>query len=59
MKIDSPVLRRLGPVPFWRGEKKCLETLGAIYRRAMDRATEILAASRSQSPNEVANPRRS
>lgn len=41
MKIESPVLRRLGPVPFWRGQGKCLEGLEKIYRRAMERAGEI------------------
>ena len=34
MKIESAVLRRLGPVPFWRGEKKCLDELNRIYRKA-------------------------
>lgn len=34
MKIESPVLRRLGPVPFWRGEKKCLAELARIYAKA-------------------------
>jgi len=38
MKIESPVLKRLGPVPFWRGEKKCLDELQRIYRRAEVRA---------------------
>lgn len=42
MKIESPVLKRLGPVPFWRGEKKCLAELGEIYRRAMAAATQKL-----------------
>jgi len=35
MKIDTPVLRRLGPIPFWRGEKKCLDELEKMYRKAM------------------------
>ena len=34
MKIETPILRRLGPVPFWRGETKCLDELERIYRRA-------------------------
>jgi len=38
MKVESPVLRRLGPVPFWRGERKCLEALEEIYRRAVENA---------------------
>lgn len=36
MKIETPILKRLGPVPFWRGEKKCLDVLEAIYRRAIE-----------------------
>ena len=35
---DPPVLKRLGPVPFWRGEQKCLTVLEPIYRRAMESA---------------------
>lgn len=27
------MLTRLGPVPFWRGTEKCVETLGRIYDR--------------------------
>ena len=38
MKIESPVLRRLGPVPFWRGEKKCLDELQRIYKKASEAA---------------------
>lgn len=34
MKIESAVLKRLGPIPFWRGEKKCLDELNRIYRKA-------------------------
>ena len=41
MKIESPVLRRLGPVPFWRGEKKCLDALEAIYRKVRDAAQRL------------------
>ena len=42
MRSDPPVLRRLGPVPFWRGEQKCLSVLEPIYRRAMENAHDIL-----------------
>lgn len=42
MRSDPPVLRRLGPVPFWRGEQKCLSVLEPIYRRAMENAYDIL-----------------
>ena len=38
MRSDPPVLRRLGPVPFWRGEQKRLTALEPIYRRAMENA---------------------
>ena len=40
MKIETPILRRLGPVPFWRGETKCLDELERIYRRARAAAAE-------------------
>ena len=42
MKIETPLLRRLGPVPFWRGETKCLDELERIYRRARTAAAERL-----------------
>ena len=40
-KKESAVLKRLGPVPFWRGERKCLDALGEMYLRAMERAEKI------------------
>lgn len=40
MKIETPILRRLGPVPFWRGETKCLDELERVYRRARTSAAE-------------------
>jgi len=42
MKIDTPVLKRLGPVPFWRGENRCLDALETMYRRAMAAADHAL-----------------
>ena len=45
MKSESAVLKRLGPVPFWRGERKCLDLLSEMYRRAMERAQARLAAA--------------
>jgi len=42
MKIESPVLRRLGPVPFWRGTSKCLEELQRIYKKAAEAAATKL-----------------
>jgi len=40
MKIESPVLKRLGPVPFWRGTGKCLDELQRIYKKAAEAATK-------------------
>lgn len=40
MKIETPILRRLGPIPFWRGETKCLDELERLYRRARTAAAE-------------------
>ena len=52
MKCESAVLKRLGPVPFWRGERKCLDALGEMYGRAMERAKERLAAARAERPEQ-------
>ena len=52
MKIETPILRRLGPVPFWRGETKCLDELERIYRRARTTASERLG--RVHAPDVVA-----
>ena len=54
MKIESPVLRRLGPVPFWRGTKKCLPELDVVYRRAREAAVRAFAAESAA----VRRPRR-
>ena len=48
MKIETPILRRLGPVPFWRGETKCLDELERIYRRAIAEAEKTLGPQRIQ-----------
>ena len=50
MKIETPMLRRLGPVPFWRGETKCLDELERIYRRARTVASERMCRSLESSP---------
>ena len=42
MKKLPAVLRRLGPVPFWRGEKKCLDELQRLYKKAATAAAERL-----------------
>ena len=58
MKCESAVLKRLGPVPFWRGERKCLDALGEMYGRAMERAQERLAAARAERPEQDARVRK-
>ena len=35
MKVDTPILKRLGPIPFWRGEGRCLDELEKMYRKAI------------------------
>ena len=45
MTIESPVLLRLGPVPFWRGTKKCLPELDLVYRRARVAAERLMSTS--------------
>ena len=42
MKIETPILRRLGPIPFWRGSERCLDGLERIYRKAIVAADERL-----------------
>ncbi len=34
------MLKRLGPVPFWRGEERCLDALRRMYERAMEAAAK-------------------
>ena len=48
MRSDPPVLRRLGPVPFWRGEQKCHSVLEPIYRKAMENARSALGRAPSE-----------
>ena len=35
------ILRRFGPVPFWRGERRVLDQLGEIYRKAVEKAKSV------------------
>ena len=42
MKIETPILKKLGPIPFWRGSEKCLDSLERMYRRAMERSNCVL-----------------
>jgi len=43
MKPESAVLKRLGPVPFWRGERRFLDSLEEMYRRAQEAAQRLAA----------------
>lgn len=45
MKIETPILKRLGPVPFWRGRERCLDSLETICKRAAEKARRALLAS--------------
>ena len=36
----APLLKRLGPVPFWRGHARCVDALGQIYGRVRPVASE-------------------
>ena len=49
MKIESTVLKRLGPVPFWRGREKCLAELDKVYRAATARASREIYGDAAQS----------
>ena len=42
MKIETPILKKLGPIPFWRGREKCLDSLEKMYRSAMERSNRVL-----------------
>jgi len=37
------LLKRLGPIPFWRSEQNLMKVLAPLYARASDRALEFLA----------------
>lgn len=52
MKIETPILKRLGPIPFWRGETKCLDGLEALYRRANEAAHQALSRFEEKSEYE-------
>lgn len=43
MKIETPVLKRIGPVPGYRGTAKCLDALERMYARAQAAARRELA----------------
>lgn len=39
------LIKRLGPIPFWRGEKRFVETLSSIYNRSAKTAKEATTPS--------------
>ena len=39
----APLLRRLGSLPFWRGEEPLLDSLEPVYAAAITAATDVLA----------------
>ncbi len=60
MKIETPLLKRLGPVPLWRGEQKCLDSLESLYREAVTWAQgqleRIETQEHPQGPSAPASP---
>ena len=42
----AALLKRLGPIPMWRGEERCMDALGRVYERAKPAAE---AAARGES----------
>lgn len=40
---DAPLPARLGPLPFWRGQERFLDTLGHLYARAAPRGHIVWA----------------
>ena len=51
MKIETPILKRLGPIPFWRSSEKCLDSLEVVYRRAALHAGKLLARNAAAAIN--------
>lgn len=38
--LQSSILKRLGPIPFWRGTARCVDALARIYGRCLPVATD-------------------
>lgn len=49
---SAPILRRLGPFPFWRGEYDLLEVLAPLYPGAASIAAAALVGERRSQPEE-------
>ena len=41
----TALVKRLGPVPFWRGSEKCVERLSKIYERVAPTALKVSTGS--------------
>jgi hypothetical protein len=39
--IDAPLVQRLGPLPFWRGQERFSDTLEHLYARAATRGMTV------------------
>ena len=51
MKVETPILKRLGPIPFWRGRERCLDSLESIYRRAAEKARRAICYNSEKGQN--------
>lgn len=40
LKLQSSILKRLGPIPFWRGTVRCVDALARIYGRCQPIAAD-------------------
>lgn len=54
-KLFSHVLRRLGSVPFWRGETRCLPAMDQMYERAAVFAAGRLSANKKENEDATRN----
>jgi uncharacterized Zn finger protein len=55
---SAPILRRLGPFPFWRGEEDLLDALAPLYPAAVSIAAAALVGERRMQPEEPPPERR-
>lgn len=46
----APLLRRLGPLPFWRGEERFLDAMHTVYTRAAPRGWAVWSGERLDLP---------
>ena len=55
---SAPILRRLGPFPFWRGEEDLVDALAPLYPAAASIAAAALVGERRMQPEEPPPERR-